>query len=43
MFSIPYPSHSDRHVYAQRAHRLRAAAVTSLVRGIARLVSAAAR
>lgn len=43
MFSIAYPSHSERQVYAQRAHRERAAAVAGLVRGIARLFSAAAR
>jgi hypothetical protein len=43
MFSITYPSHTERQVYAQRAHRMRGAAVASLVRGIARLVSAAAR
>jgi hypothetical protein len=43
MFSIAYPSHTERQVYAQRAQRLRAAAVASLVRDIARLFSAAAR
>jgi hypothetical protein len=43
MFSIAYPSHSERQVYAQRAHRMRGAAVAGLVRGIVRLVSAAAR
>lgn len=43
MFSIAYPSHTERQVYAQRAQRLRAAAVVSLVREIARLFSAAAR
>ena len=43
MFSIAYPSHSERQVYAQRAHRLRGAIVAGLVREIARMVSAAAR
>jgi hypothetical protein len=43
MFSTTYPSHSERQVYAQRAHRLRSAAIAGLVREIARLVSAAAR
>jgi hypothetical protein len=43
MFSIAYPSHSERQIYAQRAHRLRSAAVAGLVREIARLVIAAAR
>ena len=43
MFSTAYPSHSERQVYAQRAHRMRGAAVAGLVREIVRLVSAAAR
>ncbi len=43
MFSVAYPSHSERQVYAQRAHRMRGAAVANLMREIARLVSAAAR
>jgi hypothetical protein len=43
MFSIAYPSHAERHIYAQRAHRLRSAALAGLVRRLARLVSAAAR
>ncbi len=43
MFSIAYPNHDERQVYAQRAQRLRAAAVAGLVREIARLFSAAAR
>jgi len=43
MFSIAYPSHSERQVYAQRAHRMRGAVVASLVREIARLVSRASR
>jgi hypothetical protein len=43
MFSTAYPSHAERQVYAQRAQRLRAVAFASLVRDIARLISAAAR
>ena len=43
MFPTAHPSHSERQIYAQRAHRLRSAALAGLVRGIARLVSAAAR
>lgn len=43
MFSVAYPSHDERQFYAQRALRLRSAAVAGLVRQIARLVSAAAR
>jgi hypothetical protein len=43
MFSTAYPNHAERQVYAQRAQRLRAAAVANLVREIARLFSAAAR
>jgi len=43
MLSTVYPDHAQRQVYAQRAHRLRSAALAGLVREIARLVSAAAR
>jgi len=43
MFSVAYPSHSERQVYARRAHHMRGAAVASLVREIARLISTAAR
>lgn len=43
MFSIAYPDHALRQTYAQRAHRMRSAAVAGLVRQIARLVSTAAR
>ena len=43
MFTVAYPTHSERQVYAQRAHRLRGAVVASLVREIARLVSRASR
>lgn len=43
MFSIAYPAHSERQVYAQRAHRKRGAAVAGLVRELARLFSVAAR
>ena len=43
MFSIAYPSHSERQIYAQRAHRMRGAVVAGLVRELASLFSAAAR
>lgn len=43
MFSIAYPSHAERQIYAQRAHRQRAAAFAGMVREIARVFSAAAR
>lgn len=43
MFSIAYPDHLQRQTYAQRAHRMRSAAVADFVRQIARLVSTAAR
>jgi len=43
MFSASYPSHAERQVYAQRAHRLRGAVVAGLFRDLARLISAAAR
>lgn len=43
MFSITYPDHAERQTYAQRAHRLRSAAVAGLVRELARLVSSTAR
>ena len=43
MFTIAYPAHSERQVYAQRAHRMRSAVVAGLIRDIARWVSAAAR
>ena len=43
MFSTAYPTHAERQVYAQRAQRLRAAAVAGFVREIARLFSTAAR
>ena len=42
MFSTAYPSHTERQIYTQRAHRMRGAAVATLVREIARLVSVAA-
>ena len=42
MFSIAYPSHFERQVYARRAHRMRSAAVAGLIRDIARWISAAA-
>ena len=43
MFSIAYPNHAERQAFAQRAHRMRGAAVAGLVRELARLVVAAAR
>lgn len=43
MFSTTYPDHTERQAYAQRAHRLRGAAVAGLIRDLARLFSAAAR
>jgi hypothetical protein len=43
MFSTTYPTHAERQVYAQRAHRIRSAVVAGLLRDIARWVSAAAR
>ena len=43
MFSIAYPTPSERQAYAQRAHRMRGAVVAGLFRDIARWVSAAAR
>lgn len=43
LFSATYPDHAQRQAYAQRAHRLRSAALAGLVREIARLVSTAAR
>jgi hypothetical protein len=43
MFSIPYPSIDQRRAYTVRAHRLRGAAVATLIREFARWVSVAAR
>jgi hypothetical protein len=43
MFSTPFPSLPQVQVYAVRAHRLRGAAVASLIRGVARWISIAAR
>jgi hypothetical protein len=43
MFTLAYPDHAQRQLYARRAHRLRSAALATLARKIARLVSAAAR
>ena len=36
MFTTRYPSPSQIQAYAVRAHRLRSAAVVSLIRGLAR-------
>lgn len=38
MFTTRYPSPSQIQTYAVRAHRLRGAAVVSLIRGLARAV-----
>ena len=43
MFTINYPTPAERRAYVERAHRLRAAVVASLLRDVARWVSAAAR
>ena len=43
MFSVPYPTSTERHTYAARAHRLRSAAMAGLIRDLARWISAAAR
>jgi len=43
MFSTAYPDHVLRQAYAQRAHRLRSAALAGVVREIVRLVRTAAR
>ena len=43
MISTTYPTYAERQVYAQRAHRIRSAAVAGLIRNIARWVSAASR
>ena len=43
MFSTTYPTHAERQVYAQRAHRIRSAVVAGLLRDIARWVSVASR
>ncbi|MFO1159949.1 MAG: hypothetical protein U1E60_14000 [Reyranellaceae bacterium] len=40
---ISYPTPAERQAYAVRAHRLRGAVVASLIRDVARWVSAAAR
>jgi hypothetical protein len=43
MFSTPYPSIPQVQAYATRAHRMRGAAVATLFRDLARLISVAAR
>jgi len=43
MFSTPYPSLPQVQVYATRAHRMRGAVVATLIRDLARWISAAAR
>jgi hypothetical protein len=41
MFSSRYPSPSQVQAYAVRAHRLRGAAVASLIKDLARWIAAA--
>ncbi len=43
MFTVPYPTPSERQAYAVRAHRMRGAVMAGLIRELARWVSAAAR
>lgn len=43
MFSTPYPSIPQVQAYATQAHRLRGRVVATLIRDLARWVSAAAR
>ncbi len=43
MFSVPYPSPTERQAYAVQAHRLRGAVMAKLIRDVARWISAAAR
>lgn len=43
MFSIRYPTPTERQAYVVRAHRMRGAVVAGLIRDVARWVSAAAR
>ena len=41
MFSTRYPSPSQVHAYAVRAHRLRGAVVAGLIKDLARWISVA--
>lgn len=43
MFSTPYPTIPQVQAYAVRAHRMRGAAVATLIRDVARWISVAAR
>jgi hypothetical protein len=43
MFSTPYPTIPQVQAYATQAHRIRGRVVASLIRDLARWVSAAAR
>jgi len=43
MFSTAYPSISEVHAHAVRAHRIRGAVVAGLIRDLARWVAIAAR
>lgn len=43
MFTTAYPSRPQVQAYAVRAHRMRGAVVATLIRDVARWISAAAR
>lgn len=43
MFTVPYPSIPEVQAYAAEAHRLRSRVVATLIRDLARWVSAASR
>lgn len=43
MFTIPYPSIPEVRAYAAQAHRIRGRVMATLIRDLARWVSAAAR
>ena len=43
MFTVHYPTPSERQAHVDRAHRLRSAAMAGLIRDLARWISAAAR
>lgn len=43
MFTVPYPTISERQAFEARALRMRGAVVAGLIRDLARWVSSAAR
>ncbi|CAN5608375.1 hypothetical protein BH10PSE6_BH10PSE6_27780 [soil metagenome] len=43
MFSTPYPTIPEVQAYAVRAHRMRGAAVATLIRTVARWIATASR